>query len=139
MPAARRLLASCVAIPSSAMMGQAEPNSSASFARKNPAPLITYSVFPKRPSTRSRKLARTESPTINAPPSTTVAVATPNSTARLVRQNQVRLRASKVEVRMAQLVSRREFRSQIAAVGHHNQDRLLPPVQVQEQIGDHAG
>ena len=44
----------------------------------------------------ARKLARTDSPTRAAPPSTPVAVATPSSTAKFVRQYHARLRASRV-------------------------------------------
>ena len=73
-------------------------------ALKKPVPLTTYAALPRRPSTRLRKLARTESPTSSAPERTAVAVATPSTTARFVRQNQARLRASRVEVRMTQLV-----------------------------------
>src|SRR5437016_756303 len=117
-----------------AIMGQADPSSPASFSRKNPWLVTTDSVLPSRLSTRSRRLARTESPTKRAPASTAVAVVAPSSTARLVRQNQVRLRASRVEVRMAQFVSRGKSRGQIAAVGHHDQDCLLPPMKFQKQI-----
>src|SRR6185295_19323857 len=87
-----------------------------------------------RPSTRSRKLARTESPTSRAPASTPVAVATPSSTARFVRQYHARLRASRVEVCMTQLVSHGKLPGQIDAVGHDNQNGLLEPVQLHQQI-----
>ena len=55
-------------------------------SRKKPSDEITCSVRPSRPSARSRRLPRTESPTINAPARTATAAATPSITAELVRQ-----------------------------------------------------
>src|SRR5579872_3427404 len=124
MPVARRLLDSWAATPVAWIIGHAGPSSAASCSRKNPPPVMTDSVLPSRPITRSRRLARTESPTSSAPASTAVAVATPSSTARLVRQNHARLRANRVEVRMPQLVLLGESGGQVGAVGHNNQDRL---------------
>src|SRR5579862_2436348 len=84
-----------------AMRGQASPKEVASASRKNPLRATTYCVLPSRASARSRRLARTESPTSSAPPSTPAAVATPSTTARFVRQYHARLRASRVDVRIA--------------------------------------
>ena len=79
-----------------AMTGAAGWNAAASSSRKKPLRITTESVLPSRSKTRSRKEARTDSPTRAAPPSTPVAVATPSSTAKFVRQYHVRLRASRV-------------------------------------------
>src|SRR6266536_5927314 len=131
---ARLPLGSCAATPSRAMIG-----TSPRCSRKKPSRVMMESKLPKRRSTRSRKLARTDSPTASAPPSTPVAVATPSSTARFVRQYHRRLRANKVEVRMPQLVSNRKLRGQIRTMGHHDQDGFLPAVQLQQESADHAG
>ena len=57
----------------------ANPNQPPVARGKNRRTDITYSVLPRRDSTRSRRLARTESPTSSAPASTATAVATPAS------------------------------------------------------------
>src|ERR1017187_7846390 len=77
-------------------------------------------------------LRQSYSPTTAAPPSTPVAVATPSRTARLVRQYQVRLRASRVEIRMTQLVAQGKSRGQGGAVGHHDEHGLLAGVQLHQ-------
>ena len=59
---------------------------SASASRKNPVETTDAIGAAERCSTRSRRLPRTESPTSSAPASTATAVATPSTTARLVRQ-----------------------------------------------------
>ena len=69
-----------------AIRGQADGNASASFSRKKPEPATTESVAPSRFKNRSRKLARTDSPTSAAPARTETAIATPSTTARFVRQ-----------------------------------------------------
>ena len=61
-------------------------NAPASCSRKNPCDTTTRSALPSRCRTRSRRLARTDTPTINAPASTATAMATPPMTARFVRQ-----------------------------------------------------
>src|SRR5438094_2783024 len=139
MAIARRPLGSWAAVPSIAINGHAGPTSSASCSRKKPPLAITAAALPRRAYTRSRKLARTESPTSSAPARIPVAVATPSSTARLVRQYHVRLRASRVEVRMPQLVSHRKLRGQIPAMRHQDEDGFLPPVQLQQQTGHYSG
>src|SRR5437879_605107 len=120
-------------------MGQAEPKTEASSSRKKPLREMTKSAWPNRSSTRSRRLERTESPTNSAPPSTPTAVETPSSTARFVRQYHVRLRASRVEVRMTQLVPDGEPGGQLCVVRYHHQDGLLPLVQLEQQRSHHIG
>src|SRR2546428_3299578 len=101
--------------------------------------MMTKSASPSRASTKSRRLERTESPTSSAPPSTPTAVETPSSTARFVRQYHVRLRASRVEVRMTQLVPDGEPGGQLRVVRYHHQDGLLPLVQLEQQRSHHIG
>src|SRR2546422_5302695 len=119
-------------------MGQAEPKTEASSSRKKPLREMTKSVLPSRSSTRSGRLERTESPTSSAPPSTPTAVETPSSTARFVRQYQVRLRASRVEVRMTQFVPDGEPGGQLCVVRYHHQDGLLPLVQLEQRSEEHT-
>src|SRR5262249_316720 len=93
--------------PESAISGQYPPTassnsvldarSSPSFCRKNPVEVTAKSVAPILPIKSSRRLARTESPTSNAPARTATAVAKPSTTARFVRQKYVRFRLTRVE------------------------------------------
>src|SRR2546422_2873628 len=120
-------------------MGQAEPKTEASSAGKKRLREMTKSAWPSRPSARSRRLERTEPPPSRPPRSTPTAVETPSSTARFVRQYHVRLRASRVEVRMTQLVPDGEPGGQLRVVRYHHQDGLLPLVQLEQQRSHHIG
>ena len=60
--------------------------SSLKASRKNVVATTAWSVRPSRSVTSARRLARTDSPTTSAPVNTATAVATPGTTARLVRQ-----------------------------------------------------
>src|SRR5690348_1659459 len=108
-----------------AINGQVEPSAGASSSRNQPLREMTVSALPSRASTSSRRLDRTESPTSSAPPRTPAAVATPSSTARFVRQYQARLRASRVEIRISQLVSQGEAAGELRAVRDYQQNSLL--------------
>ena len=55
-------------------------------SRKNVDATTAWSVRPSRSVTSALRLARTDSPTMSAPVNTATAVATPSTTARLVRQ-----------------------------------------------------
>ena len=138
MPPARLPLSWWVTKPSSAIIGTAvaaagDPaagdapaaappsaseasTSSASASRKNALAVTTWSTLPSRCSARSRRLARTDVPTRNAPASTDTATPTPATTARLMRQKWVRLRISRV---MEVMVAPRR----LAAV----REALVPP------------
>jgi hypothetical protein len=88
---ARRPLASSATTPLTAITGAdatcaACPSSPARASRKKPPERTTWETPPRRRRARSRRLARTESPTRSAPPRTATAVATPAITAACTRQ-----------------------------------------------------
>src|SRR4029079_9831638 len=122
-----------------AISGAVLPRAGANCSRNQPLRETTVSALPSRASTRSRRLARTESPTTSAPPRTPAAVATPSSTATFVRQYQARLRASRLEIRMTQFVSHGEAAGQLRAVRDYQQNGLLLAMEFQQQRRHHGG